>query len=140
MRSEERRGQVAARRVRMAVATVDKLLHAAAQGRRLTADEAVRSHREAELLDLGQAARAARFRHVPERRVTYLVDRNINYTNVCITDCQFCAFYRPNARHPEAYTLSRAEIGRKIEELMEVGGTRILMQGGHNPDLPLEWY
>jgi len=124
----------------MAVATVEKLLHEAAQGRRLTADEAVRLHREAELLDLGQAARAARFRHVPERRVTYLVDRNINYTNVCITDCHFCAFYRHSETHPEAYTLSRAAIAAKMEELLDAGGTRVLMQGGHNPRLPLAWY
>jgi dehypoxanthine futalosine cyclase len=124
----------------MAVARADTILSAVRSGARLDADAAVALYRDADLHALGAAAQAARYRHVPERRVSYLIDRNINYTNVCITDCQFCAFYRPNARHPEAYTLSRAEIGRKIEELLDVGGTRILMQGGHNPDLPLAWY
>jgi cyclic dehypoxanthinyl futalosine synthase len=124
----------------LAIASVDTILSAVRAGRRLEFEGAVALYRDADLHALGSAAQAARFRHVPERRVTYLIDRNINYTNVCLTDCQFCAFYRPNSRHPEAYTLSRQEIGRKIDELLEVGGTRILMQGGHNPDLPLAWY
>ena len=124
----------------MAVATPERLLHDVAEGRRLTPVEAVRLYRDADLLELGRAAQRARFRHNPERRVTYLIDRNINYTNVCITDCQFCAFYRPNDKHPEAYTLSRAQIAEKIDELLEAGGTRILMQGGHHPGLPLAWY
>jgi dehypoxanthine futalosine cyclase len=122
------------------IATAERLLGVALDGQRLSAGDAVRLYREADLLALGQAAQAARFRQVPERRVSYLIDRNINYTNVCITDCQFCAFYRPTKEHPEAYTLSRAEITQKIDELLDVGGTRILMQGGHNPDLPLSWY
>jgi cyclic dehypoxanthinyl futalosine synthase len=124
----------------VAVATVEKLLHDSRDGRRLSFEEALRVYRDADLLDLGQAARAARFRKVPERRVTYLVDRNINYTNVCITDCQFCAFYRPSEDHPEAYTLSRAELAVKLDELLDVGGTRVLMQGGHHPGLSLSWY
>lgn len=124
----------------MAVASADKVLNDVRGGKRLQADDAVRLYREAGLHALGQAAQDARFRKVPERRVTYLIDRNINYTNICITDCQFCAFYRPNKNHPESYVLTRAELSQKIEELMEVGGTRILMQGGHNPDLPIAWY
>ncbi len=124
----------------MAVATVDKLLQDAASGRRLSAGEAVRLYQEADLLSLGRAAQAARVAKLPERRVTYLVDRNINYTNVCVTDCQFCAFYRPSEDHPEAYTLSRAELAVKLDELLDVGGTRVLMQGGHHPGLRLEWY
>ncbi len=124
----------------MAVASADKILNDVRAGQRLEAGDAARLYREADLHALGQAAQAARFRQVPERHVTYLIDRNINYTNICITDCQFCAFYRPNKNHPESYTLTRAELSQKIEELMEVGGTRILMQGGHNPDLPLAWY
>jgi dehypoxanthine futalosine cyclase len=122
------------------VATAERLLQDAAAGARLGFDAAVRLYREADLLAIGQAARAARFRQVPERRVTYLIDRNINYTNVCITDCHFCAFYRPSTGHPEAYVLRREELARKVEELLEVGGTRILMQGGHHPGLPLAWY
>jgi cyclic dehypoxanthinyl futalosine synthase len=124
----------------VAVATLDTLLHAAAAGRRLNPDEALRLLRDADLLDLGQAARRARLRRVPGRRVTYLVDRNVNYTNVCITDCQFCAFYRHSETHPEAYTLTRPQIAAKMEELLQAGGTRVLMQGGHNPRLPLDWY
>ena len=119
---------------------VDKLLHEAAEGRRLQFDEAVAVYQQADLLALGQAARTARFRQVPERQVSYLIDRNINYTNICITDCHFCAFYRPDENHPESYVLSRQQIAQKIDELMEVGGTRILMQGGHNPNLPISWY
>lgn len=124
----------------MVVASAQKRLHEAAAGRRLSADDAVRLFRDADLLELGQAAQQSRFRRIPERRVTYLIDRNINYSNVCITDCQFCAFYRPTEDHPEAYTLSRGVIAGKIEELLDAGGTRILMQGGHNPNLPLSWY
>jgi len=124
----------------MAIASTDTILAAVRGGQRLGFDAAAELYRAADLHALGAAAQAARFRHVPDRRVTYLIDRNINYTNVCITDCKFCAFYRHDASHPEAYTLSRPDIGRKIEELLEVGGTRILMQGGHNPDLPLAWY
>ena len=124
----------------MAVASADKILADVRGGKRLSAEDAARLWREADLHSLGQAAQAARYRHVPAKQVTYLIDRNINYTNICITDCQFCAFYRPNKKHPESYTLERAEFAQKIEELMEVGGTRILMQGGHNPDLPLAWY
>jgi cyclic dehypoxanthinyl futalosine synthase len=120
--------------------SVDTLLEKARAGERLSPEEAVRIYRGADLLALGQAAQAARFRKVPERRVTYLVDRNINYTNVCITDCQFCAFYRPSEDHPEAYTLSRAELAVKLDELLDVGGTRVLMQGGHHPGLRLSWY
>jgi cyclic dehypoxanthinyl futalosine synthase len=124
----------------VAVAEGEKTLQAVVDGERLDAATAARLYRDADLLTLGRAAQAVRRRFVPERRVTYLVDRNINYTNVCITDCHFCAFYRPTSAHPEAYTLSRADIARKIDELLDVGGTRILMQGGHNPDLPLAWY
>jgi len=124
----------------MAIATHDTLLRDAARGRRLEFDEAVSLYRDADLLSLGSAAQKARFRHVPERRVTYLIDRNINYTNICITDCHFCAFYRPDENHPDAYVLRREQIAEKIDELLDIGGTRILMQGGHHPDLPLTWY
>ncbi len=126
--------------VSLAVATLGALLHETAAGRRLTPDEGLRLLRDADLLELGQAAQRSRFRHLPARQVTYLVDRNVNYTNVCITDCQFCAFYRHSESHPEAYTLSRQQIAAKMDELLEAGGTRVLMQGGHNPRLRLAWY
>ena len=95
--------------------------------------------RDAPLLELGAAADAARWKLHPENVVTYIIDRNINYTNVCVADCKFCAFYR-RPKHPEGYLLSYEEIGRKIEELKAIGGVQILMQGGHNPYIPFEWY
>ncbi len=75
----------------------------------------------------------------PHNTVTYIVDRNINYTNVCVADCGFCAFYR-RPKHGEGYTLSFEQIGAKIEETKALGGVQILIQGGHNPYIPLEWY
>ena len=94
-------------------------------------------YRDAPLLELGAAADAARWKLHPENVVTYIIDRNINYTNVCVADCKFCAFYR-RPKHPEGYLLSYEEIGRKIEELKALGGVQILMQGGHNPYIPFE--
>ncbi len=118
---------------------LDTALARAAAGERLTtADGALLSTR-APLADLRRLAHERRTHRLPPHRVTYLVDRNINYSNVCITDCQFCAFYRPPG-HPEAYVNSRETIGEKIAELVAAGGTRILMQGGHHPDLRLVWY
>jgi cyclic dehypoxanthinyl futalosine synthase len=96
-------------------------------------------YREAPLLELGAQADAARWKLHPDNVVTYIIDRNINYTNVCVADCKFCAFYR-RPKHPEGYLLSYEEIGRKIEELKALGGVQILMQGGHNPYIPFEWY
>lgn len=94
---------------------------------------------ETPALELGARADALRAEKHPEGRVTYIVDRNINYTNVCITDCRFCAFYR-RPKDEEGYVLSYEEIGAKIDEARELGGVQILMQGGHNPYLPLDWY
>ncbi len=91
------------------------------------------------LLELGARADALRRERVPGDLVTYIVDRNINYTNLCVTDCKFCAFYR-RPKDAEAYVLSYEEIGRKIDETKRLGGVQILMQGGHNPYLPLDWY
>src|SRR5882757_10170479 len=96
-------------------------------------------YERAPLLELGRLADAQRYRHHPEEVVTYIIDRNINYTNVCVADCKFCAFYR-RPKHPEGYLLSYEEIGRKIDELKAIGGVQILMQGGHNPYIPFEWY
>src|SRR5689334_10445534 len=96
-------------------------------------------YRDAPLLELGAQADAARWKLHPESVVTYIIDRNINYTNVCVADCKFCAFYR-RPKDPEGYLLSFEEIGRKIDELKALGGVQILMQGGHNPYIPFEWY
>ncbi len=96
-------------------------------------------YEQAPLLELGMLADQARWRLHPENVVTYIIDRNINYTNVCVADCKFCAFYR-RPKHTEGYVLSFEEIGRKIDELKALGGVQILMQGGHNPYIPFEWY
>jgi cyclic dehypoxanthinyl futalosine synthase len=96
---------------------------------------------ETPLLELGAAADAVRERLHPEGVVTYIVDRNINYTNVCNVYCKFCAFYRPpGSKRGDAYTLRFEEIGAKIDEVKALGGVQILLQGGVNPDLPFEWY
>jgi cyclic dehypoxanthinyl futalosine synthase len=96
-------------------------------------------YERADLLELGRMADAVRWQMHPERTVTYIIDRNINYTNVCVADCGFCAFYR-RPKHGEGYVLSFEEIGRKIDECRAVGGVQILIQGGHNPYIPFEWY
>src|SRR3989454_319683 len=96
-------------------------------------------YERAPLLELGRLADARRWQLHPENVVTYIIDRNINYTNVCVADCKFCAFYR-RPKHPEGYLLSYEAIGRKIDELKSIGGVQILMQGGHNPYIPFEWY
>ncbi|HEX9691176.1 MAG TPA: cyclic dehypoxanthinyl futalosine synthase [Gemmatimonadales bacterium] len=96
-------------------------------------------YRDTPLLELG--AMADRVRHAlhPDEIVTYIVDRNINYTNVCVADCKFCAFYR-RPKHDEGYVLSFEEIGAKIEEAKQLGAVQILIQGGHNPYIPFGWY
>ena len=94
---------------------------------------------EAPLLDLGSLAQEERFRRFPEKHVTFVIDSNPNYTNVCITDCQFCAFYRKPG-DKEAYTLTVDEVMAKVESASRHGATTILLQGGHNPALPLDYY
>lgn len=110
----------------------------AVEGEFLSAEEIVSLY-GLPLAEVAAAAHQARLRRTPADTVTYLIDRNINYTNVCTVACNFCAFYRTK-RQADAYVLTYEEIGHKVEELMQVGGRRILMQGGVNPGLPLEWY
>src|SRR5678816_602411 len=88
---------------------------------------------------LGRLAHHIRMRKHPTGLVTYIIDRNVNYTNVCVAKCKFCAFYRP-VGSSEGYALGFDEIFRKIEETIRVGGVQLLLQGGHNPDIPIEWY
>jgi cyclic dehypoxanthinyl futalosine synthase len=114
-------------------------LEAAERGERLSFKAAYTLYREADLVLLGQLAHAAGLRHNPERVVTYAVDRNINYTNVCTSGCRFCAFWRPQD-HDEAYVLDDAALAEKLKETKALGGTHILFQGGLNPDLDLEWH
>ena len=109
-------------------------------GERLSRDEARDMWQLFEYTELATLAQVVRFRHNPTKEVTYLIDRNINYTNVCNSDCSFCAFYRHNPRDPEAYVLSRETMTEKVAEAKELGASRILLQGGHNDELPYSCY
>ncbi len=106
---------------------------------RMSNEEALELIRHADLNTLGEMALARKRELHPERITSFVVDRNINYTNVCWVDCKFCAFYR-HGKDDDAYVLSFEEIGKKIEELIAIGGTQILFQGGVHPKLKIEWY
>lgn len=108
-------------------------------GGRIDVEDALFLHERADLSTLGRMAEAVRARKHPEPIVTYIVDRNLNPTNVCVTDCGFCAFYR-RPGDPEAYVLSREEIFRKVQETVDLGGRQLLMQGGHHPYLVSDWW
>lgn len=111
----------------------------AAAGQRLDRAAAEALYYKASLHTLAALAHAMRLRLHPEPVVTYVGDRNINYSNVCVCGCRFCAFFRP-PESGEGYVISREELAEKVEETLRLGGTQILLQGGHHPDLPLEWY
>lgn len=114
--------------------SLDQALETAEQGRRLTPQQGLTLLQEAELHTLGRLAHAARLRHNPRPVVTYVVDRNINTTNICLSGCRFCAFFRTPGQEG-GYVLDREELGRKIEETLALGGTQILMQGGLHPEI-----
>jgi cyclic dehypoxanthinyl futalosine synthase len=105
---------------------------------RLTFEQALDWYHE-DLLVLGQAAQDVRYALHPDAVVTYVVDRNINYTNICTSGCRFCAFYK-TPESSEGYVLSFEELDRKIRETLALGGTQILLQGGLNPQLSLGYY
>ena len=109
------------------------------RGERLDRAGAIELYRHAPTAVLGRLADEIRARRHPDGIVTYIIDRNVNYTNVCVARCNFCAFYRP-VGSSEGYVLGFDEIYRKIDETVALGGGQLLLQGGHNPDLPLEWY
>ncbi len=108
-------------------------------GERLDDDEARALLGSRDVVAVCAAARRARDRVTNSDEVTFIIDRNVNYTNFCITDCDFCAFYR-HPRDPSGYVLSKPVIFRKIEETLDLGGTALLLQGGHHPNLRMEWY
>jgi cyclic dehypoxanthinyl futalosine synthase len=120
-------------------AAIDDLLAHAADGGRLSPADALLLYTDAPLHALGEAADAVRRRRYPDNIATYIIDRNINYTNVCVTACKFCAFYRA-PKHEEGWTHSDEEILRRCGEAVELGATQIMFQGGHSPDLGIEWY
>jgi len=114
------------------------ILHERLNGKRLNLEEGILLY-SCDLLQLGKAAQDLVHKMRTDGLVTFIVDRNISYTNACVVDCDFCAFYR-SPGHEEAYTLSYEQIFQKIQELIDVGGTQALIQGGVNPQLPLEYY
>lgn len=118
---------------------LDRIASRVLAGERLSDGDAVALLRLGNLPLIGALADAVRFRLHPEPMATYIVDRNVNPTNVCITDCGFCAFYRRPGEEG-VYVLDRDVIYRKIDELIELGGVLVLMQGGHHPYLKTEWY
>src|SRR3989338_4768322 len=119
--------------------TIDQIADKVKGGGRIDAGEALDLFRHAPTPLLGQLADVVRARKHRDGLVTYIIDRNVNYTNVCVARCNFCAFYR-RVGSPEGYVLGFDELFRKIDETIAVGGGQLLLQGGHNPDLPLAWY
>ncbi|QSB14352.1 dehypoxanthine futalosine cyclase [Natronosporangium hydrolyticum] len=118
---------------------IDDALQRAADGGRITPEEALLLYTDAPLHPLGEAADAVRRRRYPDGIVTYLIDRNINYTNVCVTACKFCAFYRA-PKHAEGWSHDTEEILRRCGEAVELGATQVMLQGGHHPDYGVEYY
>ena len=108
-------------------------------GERLSVDDAIILYRDAPLHALRRSANQRRIEMNGNREVTYLIDRNINYTNVCTINCQFCSFYRPPG-HDETYTQTIEEISERVRQLEAIEGSRILMQGGVNPELGIDYY
>ncbi len=119
---------------------VSDVLEKALDGERISADDAAALLRSRDLVSVGRVANEIRNRLNDPARVTFIVDRNLNYTNVCVTDCDFCAFYRRPGDHREGYLLPKPVIYKKIEETLAIGGTGLLMQGGHHPDLGIDYY
>ena len=118
---------------------IDETAERVLEGGRVDRAEALELYRDAPTHRLGRLADTIRARKHPGRIVTYIIDRNVNYTNICVARCNFCAFYRP-VGSSDGYVLAFEEIFRKIDETIAVGGNQLLLQGGHNPDLPIAWY
>ena len=119
--------------------TVAGILERAAAGGRITPEEALLLYTDAPLHALGEAADEVRRRRYPDNVATYIIDRNINYPNVCVTACKFSAFYRA-PKHEDGWTHSQEEILRRCGEAVDLGATQIMLQGGHSPELGIEWY
>lgn len=119
---------------------IKQILDKVQEGERLTFDDGMKLFRSDDLLTIGMMADCVRRKKHPDPVVTYIIDRNINYTNVCVTECTFCAFYAKVGDQKKSYTLTYDELGRKIQETIDLGGSRILLQGGLNPELGLDYY
>jgi len=120
--------------------TVAEVLDQALEGERISDAHAVELLESRDLVAVGRAANELRNRRADPARITFIVDRNLNYTNICYTDCDFCAFYRSPGDTREGYLLPKPIIFKKIEETLALGGTGLLMQGGHHPDLGIDYY
>jgi len=118
---------------------IESIIDAVYQGKRLDTDAAETLYHNAPLLTLGSLANHLRYQKKPDPIVTFVVDRNINYTNICVSRCKFCAFCRP-VSHPDAYVISKSALDQKIQETLDLGGTQILLQGGMHPDLSMDYY
>jgi cyclic dehypoxanthinyl futalosine synthase len=121
------------------VSAIGEILARGADGGRISAEEALLLYTDAPLHELGEAADAVRKRRYPDDIVTYLIDRNVNYTNVCVTACRFCAFYRA-PKHEEGWSHPIEEILRRCGEAVDLGATQVMLQGGHHPDYGVEYY
>jgi cyclic dehypoxanthinyl futalosine synthase len=120
--------------------TVSQILERARAGERIADAEAVHLLESKDLVAIGRTADELRGRRTDPDHVTFIIDRNLNYTNICVTDCDFCAFYRRPGDRAEGYLLPKPVIFKKIEETLAIGGTGVLMQGGHHPDLAIDYY
>ncbi len=123
----------------MTPSSLREIIDLAWEGRRLNKKEALLLYEKGNLLTLGRLAQKARFVHNPDPIATYAVDRNINYTNVCTSECAFCAFYK-SQESPDAYVMDEETLRAKCRETLDLGGTQILYQGGLNPHLDLRWH
>ncbi|WP_205328174.1 cyclic dehypoxanthinyl futalosine synthase [Glycomyces sp. YM15] len=121
------------------MAEIDDVLARAADGGAISAEEALLLYTEAPFHPLAEAADAARRRVIGDNIVTYIIDRNINYTNVCVTACKFCAFYRA-PKHDEGWAHPMEEVLRRCGEAVSLGATQVMLQGGHHPDFGVEYY
>ncbi len=119
--------------------TVENIAEKISSGKRINMDEGLLMYQKAPLLTLARLAENKRFVIHPERVVTFVVDRNINYTNICVSGCRFCAFFK-SPESKKGYVISRDILHDKIQETLDLGGTQILLQGGMNPDLELDYY
>ncbi len=119
---------------------LNRIISKVEDNQRIDVDEALSLYRDAEFLTLADLANKKRFLKHPEKIVTYVVDRNINYTNICVSGCKFCAFFKSPEQPETGYVISKSELADKIQETVDLGGTQILLQGGMNPDLDMDYY
>jgi cyclic dehypoxanthinyl futalosine synthase len=117
--------------------SLESIIKKIEENQRIDSKEALYLYQNTDLLTLGSLANQKRFFLHPQKKVTYVVDRNINYTNICVSECRFCAFYQSVEK---GYVLSKRELGEKIRETIDLGGTQILLQGGMHPDLEIDFY